>query len=43
MRISDKTAYIYLFFTMTFLAGNSITARMFADDLPHYSMRFGDG
>ena len=34
MRISDRTAYIYLFLTMTFWAGNSITARMFADDLP---------
>lgn len=34
MRVSDKTAYIYLFLTMTFWAGNSITARMFADDLP---------
>mgnify|MGYP001262518474 CR=1 FL=1 len=34
MRVSDKTAYIYLFLTMTFWAGNSIIARMFADDLP---------
>ena len=34
MRVSYKTAYIYLLLTMTFWAGNSITARMFADDLP---------
>ena len=34
MRVSNKTAYIYLFLTMTLWAGNSITARMFADDLP---------
>ena len=34
MRVTDKVAYIYLFFTMTFWAGNSIVARMFADDLP---------
>ncbi len=34
MRVSHKTAYVYLFLTMTFWAGNSITARMFAADLP---------
>ena len=34
MRVTDKVAYIFLFFTMTFWAGNSIVARMFADDLP---------
>ena len=34
MRVSYKIAYIYLLLTMTFWAGNSITARMFADDLP---------
>ena len=34
MRVSYKTAYIYLLLTMTFWAGNSITARMFAEDLP---------
>ncbi len=34
MRVSNKTAYIYLFLTMTLWAGNSITASMFADDLP---------
>ena len=40
MRVSNKTAYIYLFLTMIFWAGNSITARMFADDLPPFQHAF---
>ena len=34
MHVSNKAAYIYLFLTMTLWAGNSVAARMFADDLP---------
>ena len=40
MRVSNKTAYIFLFLTMTFWAGNSITARMFAVDLPPFQHAF---
>ena len=40
MLVSNRTAYIYLFFTMTFWAGNAVTGRLFYEDLPPLQLAF---
>jgi len=40
MKVSERTALVYLFITMSLWAGNAIVGRMFYEELPPFQLAF---